>query len=279
MSKVIVIAHRKGGVGKTTTAVHLATGLAGMRVPVVAIDLDPQGNLGQFLGMGTAPDVYDLLMARQPERALAGALVELPNRQYPYLRIVRGDNETKAAEIALGTPQASRTLVGALDNVIRAIQANFRSNGQPPFVILDTPPGLGLLQVSALTVADYLLIPINPSFASETGLPRLAEVMKTIRERSGRCAVLLGILPTRYKKRTLEHQDVLEVFKSTFGDDLIYPPVRDTVRLEETVGRGRPVWDYDPKGIGAQDYPAVLKRFLDDMGLLPNGSRRNGKRR
>jgi chromosome partitioning protein len=277
MSKVIVIAHRKGGVGKTTTAVHLATGLAGMRVPVVAIDLDPQGNLGQFLGMGTAPDVYDLLMARQPERVLAGALVSVGDR-YPCLRVIRGDNETKAAELALGSPQASRSLTQALQAVTQIVQSKAQLNGRSPYIIFDTPPGLGSLQVSALTVADYLLIPINPAFASETGLPRMGEEIRAIRERSGRGARLLAILPTRYKQRTLEHQEVLNGLAATFGADKIYPPVRDTVRLEEAPGRGLAVWDYDPKGIGAQDYAAVVKRFLDDMGLLPHGSRRNRRR-
>jgi chromosome partitioning protein len=277
MSKVIVIAHRKGGVGKTTTAVHLATGLAGMGVPVVAIDLDPQGNLGTFLGIGIAPDLYDLLMARRPERVLGEALASLGD-DYPYLHVIRGNNETKAAEIALSNPQSSRTLIQALQAIITAVQEKAQINSGPPYIILDTPPGLGPLQVAALTVADYLLIPINPAFASETGLPRIAEEIRTIRERSGRGARLLGILPTRYKKISVEHDEVLEDLAGTFGQPLIYPPVRDTVRLEEAPGRGLPVWDYDPDGIGATDYAAVVKRFLDDMGLLPHGSRRNRRR-
>jgi chromosome partitioning protein len=275
MSKVVVVAHRKGGVGKTTTVAHLATGMAAVGAPVVAVDLDPQGNLGEFLGLGTAPDTYDLLMARNPARHLAGALARLD--RYPCLRIIRGDNETKAAELALGSPQASRTLVDALLAVIQAIRAGATIDGRPPTIILDTPPGLGMLQLSALTVADYLLIPVNPSFASETGLPRMAEEIRAIHERRGRGAALLGIVPTRYKARTLEHQEVLDGLAATFGQELLYPPVRDTVRLEEAPGRGLPVWDYDPQGIGAQDYAAVLLRFLRDLGVpLRNG---NGERR
>ncbi|MBN1955854.1 MAG: AAA family ATPase, partial [Anaerolineae bacterium] len=100
MTKTIVTAHRKGGVGKTTTVANLATGIASVGLPVVAIDLDPQGNLGTFLGIGTAPDVYDLLLARRPETVLAGALTPV-GAKYPTLRIIRGDNETKMAELAL----------------------------------------------------------------------------------------------------------------------------------------------------------------------------------
>jgi chromosome partitioning protein len=273
MSKIIVVAHRKGGVGKTTTVAHLATGMASVGVPVVAIDLDPQGNLGTFLGSGTAPDVYDLLMARRPESVLAGTLTRLET--YPYLRLVRGDNETKAAEIALSSPQASRTLADALQAVIRAIRAGATINARWPYVLLDTPPGLGALQMAALTVADHLLIPVNPAFASETGLPLMAQEIRAIRERSGRGAQLLGIVPTRFKGRTLEHQEVLAELGRTFGEQTIYPPVRDTVRLEEAPGRGLPVWDYDPQGIGAQDYATVLMRFLRDLGVpLRNGNGR-----
>ncbi len=103
-------------------------------------------------------------------------------------------------------------------------------------------------------MANYLIIPVNPSFASETGIPKLAEGIQLIRQQSGRGARLIGILPTRYKSRTLEHQAVLQGLASRFGKDVIYPPVRDTVRLEESPARGTPVWDYDPDGGGSQEW-------------------------
>ncbi len=86
---------------------------------------------------------------------------------------------------------------------------------------------------------------------------------------------LIAVLPTRYKKRALEHREVLTGLRATFGD-LLYPPIRDTVRLEETPGRGVPVWGYDPTGIGAQDYSRVLVRLARDLGIRVNG---NGKGR
>jgi len=257
---------------------HLATGMASVGVPVVAIDLDPQGNLGMFLGVGTAPDIFDLLMTRNPARLVPGTLVRL-GESYPYLRVVRSNNETKGAELALGNPQASRTLVDALQTVIQLVRAGAAINGRPPYILLDTPPGLGPLQMSALTVADYLIIPVNPAFASETGLPLMAEEIKMIRDRRGRGARLIGIVPTRYKQRTLEHNEVLNDLTKKFGADLIYPPVRDTVRLEEAPGRGVPVWDYDPEGIGAQDYAAVLLRLLRDLGIRLKNGNGNGRRK
>lgn len=269
MNKVLVVAHRKGGVGKTTTVVHLATGMASLGIPVVAIDLDSQGNLGEFLGLGRAPDMYDLLMSRRPERDLGDTLMSVVN--YSRLHVIRGDDETKAAERALSAPESKRTLVTALQGIIGAIGTVSISNGQSPFVLLDTPPGLGSLQLAALTVANYLLIPINPNFASETGIPKMAEEIKTIRQKTGQGAKMLGIVPTRYKGRTTEHKAIMEGFKNVFGESLIYPTVRETVRLEEAPARGMPVWDFAPRCGGARDYAQVLLRLLRDLGIKVNG--------
>ena len=269
-NKVLAIAHRKGGVGKTTTVVHLATGLAGLGVPVVAIDLDPQGNLGQFLGLSPTGDVYDLLMARRPERLLAETLTSVPN--YPRLRVILGNDETKAAERALGAPESRHSLTDALQRVITSIASLAGRNGRAPYILLDTPPGLGSLQMAALTIADCLIIPVNPSFASETGLPKLAEGIQLIRQKSGRGAKLIGILPTRYKSRTLEHQAVLKGLAQNFGQQVMYPAIRDTVRLEESPGQGRPVWAYDPNRGGAQDYIRVFRRVVQDMDIHVNAS-------
>lgn len=279
MSKTITYAHRKGGVGKTTCTANSATGMASLSIPVVAIDLDPQGNLGEFLGVGTAPDVFDLLMARDPSRDLARTLVPVPD--YPYLRVIRGNDETKAAERALGDPQSSRTLTAALQAVIRAIYASTRP---APYIFIDTPPGLGALQLAALTVSDYLLIPVNPAYASETGLPKLAQEVQEIRN-AGRGGVqLLGIIPTRYKPRTIEHQEVLNELARTFGRDKIWPAVRDTIRLEECPGRGVPIWRYDSQSTAAQDYAAVLIQLMRALGIpMPkpsgNGRPSNGNDR
>jgi chromosome partitioning protein len=275
---IFVIAHRKGGVGKTTTTISLATGVAGLAHPVVTIDLDAQGNLGQFLGLGRQPHTYDLLMYRDPGRFLGDLLTPVSN--YPTMRAVLGDDTTREAERALGDPHSSRPLAMALGNAIEAIQEGISLNGHPPYVFLDTPPGLGPLQLAALVVADYLIIPVNPAFASETGIPRIAQQIAAIREQSGRGAQLLAILPTRYRQQTLEHQEVVKGLRKTFGEKIVYPPVRETVRLEEAPGRGLPIWDYDPKGIGARDYARVLVQFIRDAGIpLPNGNgnRRNGR--
>ena len=267
--KVLVVAHRKGGVGKTTTVVHLATGMASVGIPVVALDLDPQGNLGEFLGLGRSPDMFDLLMSRRPERDLGNMLMPVVN--YSRLQVIRGDDETKAAERALTAPESKRTLVTALQGIIGAIDTVSTSNGRSLFVLLDTPPGLGSLQLAALTVANYLLIPINPNFASETGIPKMAEEIKTIRQKTGQGAKMLGIVPTRYKGRTTEHRAIMERFKDVFGESLIYPAVRETVRLEEAPARGMPVWDFAPQCGGAKDYAQVLLRLLRDLGIRVNG--------
>ena len=106
-------------------------------------------------------------------------------------------------------------------------------------------------------------------------MPKIGEEIRSLREKHGRGARLIGVLPTRYKKRTLEHREALAGLRDTFGE-LLYPPIRDTVRLEETPGRGVPVWGYDPQGIGAQDYSRALVRLVRDLGIRVNGNGRGG---
>ncbi|MFN2168361.1 MAG: ParA family protein, partial [Anaerolineae bacterium] len=179
MSKVLVLSHRKGGVGKTTTTIHLATGVASLGYPVVAIDLDPQGNLGEFLGLGQADDTCNLLMTPQPEMLIDRVLTPVPH--YPKLKIVRSNDRTLWAERSLSDPSAPRSLADALRTIIKAVQTMPSSDGRAPFVMLDTPPGLGPTQVAALSVADYLIIPIHATFASETGIPKTILPMGTRR--------------------------------------------------------------------------------------------------
>jgi hypothetical protein len=165
--KVLVLSHRKGGVGKTTTTIHLATGVASLGYPVVAVDLDPQGNLGEFLGLGQSDDMCNLLMSPRPDLLVKQTLT--PVDQYPMLKIIRSNDRTLWAERSLSDPAAPRSLAQSLHDIIDAVHALTTSNGRVPFVMLDTPPGLGPMQVAALSVSDYLIIPIHAAFASAPG--------------------------------------------------------------------------------------------------------------
>ncbi|OQY18263.1 MAG: hypothetical protein B6I35_13315, partial [Anaerolineaceae bacterium 4572_32.2] len=146
-------------------------------------------NLGQFLGLGAAPDVYDLLMSRHPGRILSQTLARVEG--YPKLAVIRSDDETKAAERALSDPQSSRPLSAALQAILDAIER--QSNGTRVFVFLDTPPGLGSLQLAALTVSHYLIIPVNPSYAG-----RRSPVCAIL---SGSCSIRLSGTPCGSKRR------------------------------------------------------------------------------
>jgi len=272
--KVLVLSHRKGGVGKTTSVIHLGTGVASLGYPVVAIDLDPQGNLGEFLGLGQADDTCNLLMSPQPEMMIDRALTPVPH--YPKLRVIRSNDRTLWAERSLSDPSAPRTLADALRAIIKALRTMPTDDGRTPFVMLDTPPGLGPMQVAALSVADYLIIPIHATFASETGIPKMITEILAIKDQTGSAAQLLGLLPTRFKERTIEHTTTLESLAQQFGPELIYPPVRETVRLEECPSRGLPIWDYDKECGGAQDYAKVILRFARDVGIRINNANRGG---
>lgn len=247
MTTRLVIANHKGGVGKTTTAVTLATGLAALGYRVVLIDCDPQGNVAAFLGLEPGGDLFDLVIAH---RSLSETTVTVP--EYDNLSVVRGDATTVDINTLLvsGSPRLT------IQNAIAAPLTNLDREGYE-VAILDTAPSLSATQLAALMAADWLIIPATPEFASESGVANLAQTVIRIQEQNGN-AQLLGILPTMVDSRSKEHAQTIEEMERTFPD-LVLPLVRRLIALGEAPRAGKPIWTYAPKSEAAKDYADVLR--------------------
>lgn len=250
----ICVANHKGGVGKTTTAVNLATGLAGLGYPTMLIDCDSQGNVAQFLNLDPSPGLYELIiMEWDPARIVR----TVPG--YSQLGVIPSNELTLDIEISLNAGRRLRT-----DTAISNALKPFRNGHQKPFItILDTAPSLSSLQVSALNASDWLIIPARPEYASETGIKALTKAVTDLRE-VGSNLQLLGILPTMVDNRTTEHRATISQLQQAFPD-LVLPTVRNLIAIAEAPGFGVPIWDHDQNA--ARDYAAVLGEVVQRLGI------------
>jgi chromosome partitioning protein len=252
----LVIANHKGGVGKTTSAVNLATGLAGFGYPTVLVDCDGQGNVAQFLALERRPALYELVIQ---EKAPAAVLQRVEG--YPLLGVVTGNQDTLEIEHALNTGRRFQAAT-AIRNALRPFLSR-NGNGKPTVVVIDTAPSLSAIQVSALNAADWLIIPASPEYASETGISQMVQAVADLQAAGGNLN-LLGILPTMVDFRSNEHKQTLVELRTSFPD-LVLPPVRRRIAIAEAPRAGRPIWDYN--GVAANDYGLALSETISRTGL------------
>ena len=250
---VITIANHKGGVGKTTTAVNLSTGFAGLGYPTVLVDCDPQHNVTDFLGMPPAPALFDMIVHRTPATSLF--------HRYKDTRLIILPSDTASTvdlETLFRTPAARLDPTTALKGALRP----FQSNGKPTIIVIDTAPSLSSIQVSALAAADWLLIPASPEYASETGVAALVQAVVDLKS-VGAGLQLLGILPTLVDDRTAEHRQTIQQLEISFPG-LVLPTIRRRIAIAEAPGRGLSIWEYDQRA--GQDYATLLVEVIKRIG-------------
>ncbi len=256
---IITIANQKGGVGKTTTSITLAAGLADLGIPTLLLDCDPQGNAASFLGLEPGPGLYELVVEHRRPVEVVQRMAE---RGYPKLGLIAGDNATVDLETLLRTsPRFSAAT--ALRDALRPFHTN--GTGKSTVIILDTAPSLSSVQIAALNAADWLLIPTSPEYAAETGIAALANAVDELKS-AGANLNLLGILPTMVDKRSREHRQTIEELEAAFPG-LILPEVRRLIALAEAPRAGMPIWSYAPKSEAALDCAAMLREVIDRAGL------------
>lgn len=257
MGEVIACANQKGGVGKTTTVVSLASYLALDGHRVLLVDMDPQGNATSGLGIDRATvehSVYDTLLAEVP---VSEALQETG---IDGLTVLPSDRSLAGAEVEL-VPSSGRER--RLKQVLRPAEADF------DFVLLDCPPSLGLLTVNSLTAADSVLIPLQCEYYALEGLGQLMATVDLIREHLNPRLQLKGVILTMHDGRTSLSADVTAEVRRHLGDRVFEVVVPRSVRLAEAPSYGQPIATYSPSSRGALAYQALTAELLERSGVRP----------
>src|SRR5690348_14745212 len=247
LARVIAFANQKGGVAKTTTTLNLGVALKERGHTVLAVDLDPQGNLTMSQGMN--PD--------EIERSMFDVLVH----KIPITDVIRN------AELAIavssidlaGAELALSSMIGrerALEKALAPVKRSY------DYVLIDTPPSLGILTVNALVAADGVIVPVQCEYLSLRGLVQLQNTLGMIREHLNPDVEIEGILPTMFDTRTLHAREAVEILEENFGQLVFKTRIRKTVRYAEAPVKGSSVLGYDPTGAASEAYRELAKEVL-----------------
>ena len=248
MPSVIAFANQKGGVAKTTTTLNLGVAFAEQGLRVLLVDLDPQGNL--TMSQGLNPDaiersMFDVLVHRTPiQEVIHSAEVDLAVSSI----------DLAGAELALSS------MIGrerALEKALVSVKDDY------DYVLVDTPPSLGLLTINALVAADGVIVPVQCEYLSLRGLVQLENTLSMIRENLNPNVEIQGILPTMYDNRTLHSREAVEILQENFGELVFDTRIRKTIRYAEAPVKGSSVLKYDPAGPAAEAYRELAREVLD----------------
>lgn len=248
MGQVIALANQKGGVAKTTTTVNLAAAMNELGFSVLTVDLDPQGNLTMSQGMD--PDTV--------ERSMFDVLVhQLPIEeviQHAEIDVAVSSIDLAGAELALSS------MIGrerALQKALLPMRSRY------DYILIDTPPSLGLLTINALTAADGVIVPVQCEYLSLRGLVQLEGTLTMIRENLNPTVEIRGILPTMFDSRTVHAREAVEMLKENFGDLVFETRIKKTIRYAEAPVQGESILKYDPSGKAADAYRQLAKEVLN----------------
>jgi chromosome partitioning protein len=248
MSTILAIVNQKGGVGKTTTAINLGAGLGALERRVLLVDCDPQGNATRGLGAkADPPHLYHVLSGE------AEITDSIRSSGFPNLDLVPAQRDLVGIEVEfVGEEGWEERLKNHLRQLARRYDA----------ILLDCPPSLGHLTVSALTAADGVIVPLQCEYFALEGISELMSTVQRVQGGLNRRLSIAGILLTMYDDRTNLSRDVAEEIRRHFGAKVFDTVVPRNIRLAEAPSHGLPIFQYDIKSRGAEAYLALAREYL-----------------
>lgn len=251
MGRIIAIANQKGGVGKTTTAINLSASLASLGKKVLAIDMDPQGNMSSGLGVDkneVEKTVYDLIIGNIGiEECIYEEVIE-------NLDVLPSNIDLSAAEIELIGVTIKNTFI--MDEVNKVKE-------KYDFIIIDCPPALSMLTINAMTTSDSVLVPIQCEYYALEGLSQLIHTIELVQERLNPELEIEGVVFTMYDARTNLSLQVVENVKDNLNQNIYKTIIPRNVRLAEAPSYGMPINLYDPKSKGTESYLLLAEEVIN----------------
>jgi chromosome partitioning protein len=248
MTKIVALANQKGGVGKTTTAINLGASVAACERRVLLVDLDPQSNATSGIGVSDAdPSMYDVLIENMPLRDI------IRPTEIPTLHIAPSSTDLVGAEVEL------RDAIGReyyLKRVLEPVAADY------DYILIDSPPSLGLLTVNGLTAANSVLVPLQAEYFALEGVTQLLATIDRVRGAVNAALEIEGIVLTMYDERVNLARQVAEEVRNHFGEKVYKTVIPRNIRLSEAPSFGKPIILYDIRSRGSEAYVSLAREFI-----------------
>jgi chromosome partitioning protein len=248
MTKIVALANQKGGVGKTTTAINLGASVAACERRVLLVDLDPQANATSGIGVIDAnPSMYDVLIENMPLREI------IRPTEIPTLHLAPSSPDLVGAEVEL------RDAIGReyyLKRVLEPIAADY------DYILVDSPPSLGLLTVNGLTASNSVLVPLQAEYFALEGVTQLLATIDRVKSAVNPSLEIEGIVLTMYDERINLARQVAEEVRNHFGEKVYKTVIPRNVRLSEAPSFGKPIILYDIRSRGSEAYVSLAREFI-----------------